>query len=84
MVAHSAQAGRTIAACHLVDRFVRLVNSGLTKHHSVTESKLWCSKQALKLLITLAWNDNIRLLPYFVGYETKVMVNRNSCGEVGS
>ena len=37
-------------------------------------------KAGLIALNILAWNDKIRLLFYFVGYEMKVMINRNSCG----
>ena len=37
-------------------------------------------KASFIALNILAWNDKVRLFVHFVGYEWKVMINRNSCG----
>ncbi len=55
------------------------INLLLLQYSSFTVKKLECSKQA-SAVSTLAWNNKIGLWYYFVGLQTKVMINRDSWG----
>ncbi len=53
-------------------------------YHMVAPLRHWEQIGVLKAGFTalniLAWNDKVWLIVHFVGYEWKVMINRNSCG----
>ena len=51
----------------------------LVRSRSFTLNKLECSKQAIAVN-TLAWNNNIGLRFYFVGFQNEVMIDRDSWG----
>ena len=53
------------------ERVLPLIGPGRSRSGSFTLSKIECSKQASFAVNTLAWNNEIGLSSYFVGFRGK-------------
>ena len=75
---------RKVSWAQTVCHFVGKSWFGVRKRVKSTPLRHWEQIGVLKAGFTalniLAWNDKVWLFVHFVGYEWKVMINRNSCG----